>query len=221
MANPFVLERLAGIQNGLMSIWAASAPLSASTKGQERQYFIEGFLANVLPPVYRIGTGDATDSFGKRSGQLDVVVEYPFAPTLPSIGNSNPTRLYLAESIAAVIEVKSDAASQWDEAKRTAAALAPLQRSFGAMMTMGAGAPSSKIPLYVAGYKGWKDLDTLKRKLDECADISGILVIEKGLFYSRSMRAEGPYALWALISELHYVTSSLQAASTDPINYVK
>ena len=60
-----------------------------------------------------VGTGDATDAGGNRSGQLDVVVEYPFAPSLPlGVGT---TRLYLAEGVAAVVEVKSDAAGQTDD----------------------------------------------------------------------------------------------------------
>jgi hypothetical protein len=34
------------------------------------------------------------------------VVEFPFSPTLPSVGSTPATRLYLAEGVAAVIEVK-------------------------------------------------------------------------------------------------------------------
>ena len=52
--------------------------------------------AKGLPPIYRFGTGDATDSTGNKSGQLDVVVEYPFSPSLPVVGTGQ-SRLYLAE----------------------------------------------------------------------------------------------------------------------------
>ena len=72
--------------------------MSAASKGAERQAFIESFLTNVLPPTFRFGSGDATDAAGHRSGQLDVVVEYPFSPSLPSFGGPGVTRLYLAES---------------------------------------------------------------------------------------------------------------------------
>jgi hypothetical protein len=139
MANAHVIQRLAGIQHILNGVHAASSSLSAASRGHERQAFIDNFLANVLPPVYRFGTGDATDAAGNRSGQLDVVVEYPFSPTLPSVGGTGTTRLYLAEGIAAVIEVKSNAMSQWKEAVHTASLLAPLKRSFSAAMTFGAG----------------------------------------------------------------------------------
>lgn len=86
MPNQLVLQRPAGIQNILMGVHRSGAPMSAASKGAERQAFIERFLANVLPPTFRFGSGDATDAVGHHSGQLDVVVEYPFAPSLPSFG---------------------------------------------------------------------------------------------------------------------------------------
>ena len=110
--NQHVVQRLAGIQVILNGVYQASSSMSASSKGTERESFIDEFLSKVLPPVYRFGTGDATDISGNKSGQLDVVVEYPLSPTLPSVG-AGQSRLYLAESVAAVIEVKSDISSQW------------------------------------------------------------------------------------------------------------
>ena len=105
MPNNHVLQRLTGIQTILKGVHQVGALMSASSRGTERQAFIDYFLANVLPPIYRFGAGDATDAIGRRSGQLDIVVEYPISPTLPfSLPVAGPTtRLYLAESIAAVI----------------------------------------------------------------------------------------------------------------------
>jgi len=102
--------------------------MSDSTKGYERQMFIDLFLKEVLPSSYRFGSGDVTDASGAHSGQLDVVIEYPFSPSLPSFGCTT-SRLYLAETAAAVIEVKSDVSAQWKEALATARALAALRRS--------------------------------------------------------------------------------------------
>ncbi len=79
--------------------------MSDSSKGSEREHFIDLFLKEVFPPSYRFGTGDALDSAGNKSGQLDVVVELTFFPSLPALGGGS--RLYLAEGVAAVIEVKS------------------------------------------------------------------------------------------------------------------
>jgi hypothetical protein len=220
MPNRLIFQRLQGVQQTLMGVHRSGAPMSAASKGAERQVFIEGFLGNVLPSLYRFGTGDATDVHGHRSGQLDVVVEYPFSPSLPSVGGT--TRLYLAESVAAVVEVKSDLSAQWGEAVRTADLLAPLQRTFGAMSFVGS-PPSDRIPLFVAGYTGWAKQETVAKYLAENPHVAGILVIENGIFAASDafggMTASGPWGLWALICCLHQVTNALQAASTDPIGY--
>src|SRR5262249_15059013 len=151
---------------------------------------------NVLPPTFRFGTGDATDEGGHRSGQLDVVVEFPFGPSLPSIGGS--TRLYLAESIAAVVEVKSSLPSQWGEVKRSLAGLASLVRTFGAQMVMGM-APPERISLFVASYTGWRTPEVLKQHIAETPGIDGILIIDQGIFVSSDsfggMVATGPWSL--------------------------
>jgi hypothetical protein len=224
MPNNYVLQRLAGIQGILVGVQQASASLTAASRGQERAAFIDSFLAQVLPPIYRFGNGDCTDVTGNRSGQLDVVVEYPFSPSLPSVASASPTRLYLAEAVAAVIEVKSNIAAQWNEAKRTAEQLAPLRRHFGAAMIMGRG-PTDEIPLFVAGYTGWKSIDTVQQNLAASPAISGALVIDNGLFVSSEnfggIVATGPWALWGLIATLHAITNGLQSASTDPLSYAR
>jgi hypothetical protein len=225
MPNNHVIDRLAGIQQILNGVHAASSSMSAASRGHERQAFIDSFLANVLPPVYRFGTGDATDTAGNRSGQLDVVVEYPFSPTLPSAGGAGATRLYLAEGVAAVIEVKSNAMNQWGEAVRTANVLAPLTRNFSAAMVFGAsGRPPTTIPLFVVGYTGWRTADTMKAQLAANPNVAGILIIDAGLFVTNqvygSMVATGPVSLWGLIVALHRITNSLANASTNPVAYV-
>lgn len=211
MQNTHVLQRLTGIQSILMGVHQAGSSLSASSKGNERQAFIESFLGDVLPPIYRFGTGDATDTNGNRSGQLDVVVEYPISPSLPLTG-PNATRLYLAESIAAVIEVKSDVAKQWPQAQQTASQLAPLQRAFGAQMIMGGFSPKPRIPLFVAGYTGWKTVEALRANLSQDSNIAGVLVIDTGLFASSQeyggMTATGPWALLHLASNNEFASGS-------------
>jgi hypothetical protein len=220
MPNRYVWERLQGIRDVLMGVHRASAPMSASTRGEERQAFVGSFLGSVLPPTFRFGSGDATDAAGYRSGQLDVVVEFPFSPSLPSVTGN--TRLYLAESVAAVIEVKSNIAVQWKDAVRTAEQLAPLRRAFGSSMIMG-DPPTEHIPLFVAGYTGWKTIETVVENLARSPQIAGALVIDAGLFVSSAeygaVRAIGPWPLWGLIAALHGITNGLQAASTDPVRY--
>lgn len=218
MPNQYVLQRLSGLQTILNGVHQSSAGLSSATVGQERAGFIDEFLSKVLPPIYRFGHGDATDVNGVRSGQLDVVIEYPFAPSLPMVGTGQ-SRLYLAEAVATVIEVKSNLANQWSEAVKTANALAPIRRYFQASMIMGS-SPQESIPLFAVGYTGWKKPETLQSNLHACPNIFGALVIDAGIYTNKAgMTAQGPWALWGLISDLHKITNSLQSASTDPLQY--
>jgi hypothetical protein len=69
----------------LKGVHQAGDRLSNASKGNEREAFINGFLSQVLPPHFRFGSGDITDQHGARSGQLDIVVEYPFVPSLPIV----------------------------------------------------------------------------------------------------------------------------------------
>jgi hypothetical protein len=220
--NPYIYERLAGMQKILMGVHQASSPMSSAAKGSERAAFIDQFLGEVFPTMFRFGTGDATDAQGNKSGQLDVVIEYPFAPSLPAVGMAK-SRLYLAEGIAAVLEIKSNVASQWDEVVSTAEKLAPLRKKLFAHSYVGT-PPFEQIPFFAVGYTGWKDIETVKEKITMTPGISGILVIDPGIFVTGDkywgMGAVGPWALWLLISTLHVVTSSLKSASMDPFQYV-
>jgi hypothetical protein len=190
--------------------------MSTASKGNERQAFIDGFLSQVLPTPFRFGTGDATDTNGQKSGELDVVVEVPLMPSLP-IPSGN-ARLYLGESVAAVIEVKSDVSNQWSEVLRTAEKLAPLRRKFQTVFNYG-DAPSETIPLFAVGYVGWKELDTLRKRLDD-GPVTGILVIDPGLFAAAGgMSAIGPWALWGLIASLTILTGKPHMAMPDPQIY--
>jgi len=220
MSNAHIFQRLAGIQKILVGVHQAGKSLSAASKGKEREAFIDSFLSEVLPSPFRFGSGDVTDENGNRSGQLDVVVEYPFMPSLPIPGLTG-TRLYLAESVAAAVEVKSDVSSQWDEVLNVARQLEPITRKFGATMTMGR-APTARIPLFAVGYTGWKRAETLRNRLKD-ASVDGILVIDAGVFVSSPEfgveAATGPWALWGLISCLHQATSTLKSTSTNPLRY--
>jgi hypothetical protein len=63
-------------------------------------------------------------------------------------------------------------------------------------------------------------MQTLQSHLNNCPNIDGALVIDAGLYASKTgMMAPGPWALWGLIVDLHRVTSSLLGTSTDPVAY--
>ena len=224
MPNAHVIQRLTGIQTILNGVYQSNVAMSSSSKGTERESFIDEFLSKVLPPIYRFGSGDATDAGGNKSGQLDVVIEYPFSPSLPTAG-AGSSRLYLAESVAAVVEVKSDISAQWTQAINTAQQLQPVKRQFGGQMIMGGLSPTPEIPLFVASYKGWKDTSTVQKNLSDYPTIAGVLIIDPGIFVSATQYggivANGPLSLWGLICCLHMITASLQAAATNPAAYAQ
>jgi hypothetical protein len=223
MVNQHIVERLAGIHQMLMGVYKAGKSMSSASKGSEREAFIDLFLSKVLTPQFRFGSGDATDQEARRSGQLDVVVEYPFVPSLPVVGTMKP-RLYLAEGVAAAVEVKSDLSAQWDEVEGTASRLSPLQRRYGAGVSFGAYA-TPYIPLFAIGYTGWKTMDPLVARLSP-GKIEGILVIDSLLFASTDTflgaRAGGhPSALWGFISCLHQAAGMGGSTALGvPIRYV-
>ena len=95
IANVHLTTRLEGILQQLIGGYLAGRSMSSATKGTERETFVDRFLSEVFPRQFRFGTGDAIDAYGHKSGQLDVVIEYPFSPSLPTIGSAS--RLYLAE----------------------------------------------------------------------------------------------------------------------------
>ena len=206
----------------LMSVHAATVSSSTASKGTEREAFVRDFLANVLPSIYRFGTGDITDKNGERSGQVDVVVEYPHSPTLPLALGSSSTRLYLAEAAAAVIEIKSDISSQWDQVRQTATQLAKVKRTLNNWMIREGQPLGEQIPLFVVGYKGWTSMASLAAKLkdEQGLGIWGILVVEHGLFMTAGgLASEGAWALWGMITSLNHITTNLMSASSSPHEY--
>jgi hypothetical protein len=225
MPNRHLIERLAAVQDTLLALYRGGKPMSSATKGREREYFIHEFLEQILPPVHRFGSGDIIDSHGHKTGQIDIVIEHPFLPSLPQLGGRE--RLYLAESVAAVIEVKSDLSSQWDEVEKTAREIRRLKRPFNKDRNppVSPGVPGYPDPItvFAVGYKGWAKLETLRGRFGVDALVNGILVIEGGLWATYMMptyrrpgldesrgiyqvnEIEGPMALWGLFCSLQQV----------------
>jgi len=103
--------------------------MSNATKGSERELFVRAFLSQAFGPMHRFGTGDITDSYRERSGQVDIIVPFPDVALSFPMYPEGP-RLFLAESVVAAIEIKSDIANQWNEVLSTAAKVKKLRRRF-------------------------------------------------------------------------------------------
>jgi len=112
----------------LDAAFQASTPLSSASKGDEREWFVNNLLSLVFPTHYRFSSGEITDRYTNISGQVDIVVEYPHRFSLAAYDGG--PRLFMAESVASVIEVKSDLVKQWDEVCETARKLKAIRRTF-------------------------------------------------------------------------------------------
>src|SRR5262249_19370325 len=115
--------------------------------------------------------------------QQDVVVEFSFLPTLPAIAGKE--RLYLAEGVAALVEVKSNLAKEWEDVKRKAVAIKKLRRLFRSPGFTPYGPPPEQIPYFAVGYTGWRNIETVQEKCQQ-GGVDAVLVIDEGLFCTRS-----------------------------------
>jgi hypothetical protein len=181
--NEYIGQRLSGLQKILMGAYDAGGGFASANKGDEREVFVTLFLQNVLPPMYRFGSGEITDAKSPpaKSGQLDVVIEMPWVPSFALPFHSS-VRLYPAEAVGAVIEVKSNIADQFSEVAATAAKLAPLSQTLNGTSVVGGALElhvpeTAQIPLYAVGFKGWATAETIGAKLLS-AELDGILVID-------------------------------------------
>ncbi len=192
------------------AIHKGSTPLSNESKGEERETFLNFFLHAVLPSRAKIGKGEITDIAGERSGQLDCVVEYGYLPSLPLLPGSD-TRLYIAEGVAVVIEIKSNLSTQWDQITKTAEALSNLKRSFGQSHVTNERLPGPEIPFIAVGYRGWKDKKILQERIDQSPNVHGVLDLKQEHLISKvpfrkpdgstwviDYGASGEDALWGL-----------------------
>ena len=222
--NPLIYDRLESLRVSLLAAHAG-ARSSSATKGSERETFVRDFLSHVIPPAFRISSGEITDGTGKRSGPLDLVIESPLVPSMPPPAGG--PRLLLAESVAAVIEVKSNLASQWDEVCDTAKRVRSLTRSYGEMARFGVNTefagPYDPIPFFVVGYTGWRKLDTLKAQLSE-GNVDGILVLDTALHAGTpkfpAQFVERAWSLWALIMNIQHATQAIAGAQPRMAAYV-
>ena len=230
MAKNHLISRLDAILKQLIAAYQGSSPMGSTIKGYEREYFIDIFLRNCLPSHLRLGSGEVTDRDEKKTGQLDIIIEQPFSPSLPLLGSSRQ-RLYFAEGVGAVIEVKSDLQKQWDEVVRTA-------QKVESQTIMGGSSsgiverrfPKGKIPFIAVGYRGWKKSKVIENKRrDHQRTIDGILQLEPARFVVCSCDKdsreddvfEGASALGALLIILSHLLTAKATSQHDLFRYLK
>jgi hypothetical protein len=217
--NRGLADRLEGIRRVLVEQGRAARSMSSATKGREREIFVNEFLSKVFPPQFRLGNGDIIDSSDARSGQVDLVVELPFFPSFPIPGSA--PRLYLAEGVAAAIEVKSDLGSQWNDVMRTTAAIKKLVPKRIRTLQIGRQLPTT-IPVIAVGYEGYATADGLTKRMlttpDEQRPDVALILDDPALLVADQhdeetfLWVDGPEALFVFLARMNWYLTKLITA---------
>ncbi|OYD47700.1 hypothetical protein CHU00_02185 [Sphingobacterium cellulitidis] len=246
MANKFIIQRLEGLLATLNSNYISTIHSTSAGKGAGRANFIQLFLKECIPSNLRITTsGEITDDQGNLTGELDIVIENGFFPSWPLIG-TDTTRLFIPESVAAVVEVKSNLKNQWDQVLKTGKKVSIIERRFtsgisnsdgpmifrsGVSLPPGAATlgkiPKSrieqKVPFFVVGYTGWESFEKITEVVNENPFISGVLQLDKGFFYSNieynHIYCQNSLCLYAFLECIQKAYSIIKLAETDTLRY--
>lgn len=219
MRNKFIMQRLQGIIDSLKSVHTGGQEISNCTKGTERELFVNQVLNNIIAPPFRIGTGDITDSQENKSGQCDIIIEYSNSISFPNILPSAP-RLYLAEGVCAVIEIKSNLKDQWAQVVDSSSKVAKLRGSFkngifsdGLNMNIGCGVTDLSIPYFVVAYQGWTEIKTVRDHLNNNSHIMGILILNPVMYCERMHCETGLQALFSFFTTVQNLTGKMIAST--------
>ncbi|HGY1286990.1 TPA: DUF6602 domain-containing protein [Raoultella ornithinolytica] len=251
MVNSMLYDRLTGVLRGLNANHIAGADDPSAVKGEARSKFINNYLTSAIPNGLRISTsGVIIDNQSNSTGELDIIIENGFFPSIP-YANIESARLFFAEGVAAVIEVKSNLSGQWNEAISTGQKLQKITRNFENSSISNAdnsymlvinkpfNNPSlpkatmppqfkllNKIPYFIVGYSGWEKIETLQSKLNDSAGVvSGILQLDKGFYVSdetfKSIYTEGSWCLLTFINALYESYSYIKSTNADILSYAR
>ena len=176
-------------------------------------------MGKLFAPSFRFGTGAITDAHNSISGQIDIVIENTFAPSFPMPAGDH--RLYLAESVAVALEVKSDLAAQWGEVRDTVRKVKALRRDLGPALSYYQSS-TNDIPTIAVGFRGHTTVAGLLERVTSTPEAERpdcAVVIESGCFVSPTIRSEGPSGLFSLAAFINAQLQQHRAAFPDLFRY--
>ena len=196
--------------------------MAHATRGNEREVFVRQFLQQVFPASMRFPSGQVIDSHGRTTGQIDVAIELPQMPSLP-LAQDAP-RLLLADSIAGVIEVKSNVAKQWKQVVSTARRVRRLQRRQmdGSFYTETE--DETRVPIIAVGFCGYATSAAIESALSSTPvqdRPDGVYVIESdSMVMAKDLIGEGtPIGLWGLLSCITYLMARRSFMGINLLDY--
>lgn len=169
-----------------MQAYANTNGFTTPVQGDEREIVIRELLSLILPQNYRLGKGPIIDPFGTETGQVDAVYEKPFSLSFPISSDTN--RLYLADSVAAAFEIKSNLYQQADKSIEKTIEIKKLRRkpTEGPIILY----DELFVPVFIIGFKGYKTVESVYKKflpnMRNADQVNGVLIIEDGVFVGRS-----------------------------------
>jgi len=229
--HPELISRIEGMRNIAMAHHKAGCGMANAVIGNERENFIKYLLSKIFPNSYRFSSGEIIDISGKRSGQVDVVMEYPYEPSFPSPAGDE--RLLIAESVIIAFEVKSSD-SQMSEVIDKSRLINNLYRNLNIHMWYGDDEGDQafpkehldikhKIPNIAVFYKGPVKSETFFNKYSEMnvdERPTAMIALDSGYFIFGSndgniitfQGIDGIYALICLICEISNRIAGAQTA---------
>jgi hypothetical protein len=149
-----LIARTDAMRQLLISKYKGGEGMPNAVIGREREIFVTEYLRNAYPSHFRFSSGAIIDKNGNLSGQIDVVVNSPEGPSFPLSDHAEGERLFLADTVAAVVSVKSNINAQWKEVEAEVAKLAPVSRQSDGFVFFTIEPREPSIPFFVVGYRG-------------------------------------------------------------------
>lgn len=212
-------RKLESIHSNLMESHRDSSGYSSPIIGAEREAVNKKLLSVILPPGYRVGSGSITDAEGRETGQIDAVIEQPFSLSFPVVSETN--RLYLADTVGAAFEIKSNLDVQGKDALNKIREIRSL-RQHDIQDGMVIKYDRHMIPSFIIGFKGPKTIDSLEKFIDPLDALApnGVFVIESALFYGRAAGGDWFMAQGKVESVLGFLSCVIESmrfgAKTQP-----
>lgn len=217
-------KKLSNIHSNLLERYRDSQHYTAPIVGAEREAVKKELLSVILPPGYRIGSGTIVDARDGDSGQVDAVIEQPFSLSFPIASDVN--RLYLAQTVAAAFEIKSDLDNQGQAAM---AKVEKIRRRLKKEIKDDEIVMFDRhaIPTFIVGYTGPKTIQTVEKNFIDPRNRfapTGVLIIESEIFYGRAPGgswhiAEGKET--CILAFFSCLVSSLQYSSQQEVDLLE
>jgi hypothetical protein len=177
-----LFTRVSAVKDGLLAAHRAGSGSPNEVIGNEREVFIRNYLEAAYPKPFRFAGGFVIDSEGRKSGQLDIIVEKLHSISFPAQAGSSE-RLYLAEMVSAAISVKSNLSAQWKQVISDIDKLDPVKSDPTGFFQVNT--HSGSVPLFVISYSGAQTLESLGEKLDALPQnscLKAVAVLDSDIF---------------------------------------